>query len=329
VLYKVHKEGAKYILDAGRAHGISTGAELAIYQEQDTQRQESLLGTLIVKEVDPFNTVLHLPDGASELVLSGTGYALQTRAGEEEDLRLHIEQHDLLRPIFEAFSREMLRTDPSLWKVQLVEKDKAELSLVLDNNMVVFDILNPQVTQFGLTRHPFHVEPTYDAVFPIIRAAAHYHWHLRRSNTTKVLQNHVDVEFRKVKDSGYDEEFNPIIKPVGDNLNVDGIVNLVIDDPDDDYGIKIINRSPIDLHASLFFFDNSDLSISKCSPKQRIKNTDPAVDNSILLPAAHSLECIGCAFGQDDGQRPGVTHHWLWCWRQRATQLFYEGWARR
>jgi hypothetical protein len=31
------------------------------------------------------------------------------------------------------------------------------------------------------------------------------------------------------------------------------------------YGIKLTNNSVLDLYPSLFFFDNSDLSICKCS----------------------------------------------------------------
>ena len=189
MLYTIHKENTKYTLDAGSAHGISNGAEFSIYQERDQKIPP--MGRLIVvedKDIGPFTTTLYLPDGASELALKGTGYALQTRVGEGEELRLHIQVNDTLGPILEEFSRKMLRTDPTRWRVSLVEKDKAGLAISLDRDKVVFDILNPQVTQFGLTRHPFEIEPTWDAVFPVIRAAVHYHWHLHRTNTKRVLQ---------------------------------------------------------------------------------------------------------------------------------------------
>jgi len=187
---------------------------------------------------------------------------LQTRTGEEEDLRLHVQLDDKLAPIFEALGQEMQREGSDRRRISLVEKDKAELDISLDGDQVVFNILNPQVTQFGLHQMPFRVNPTYDDVFPVINASAHYYWHLRRNNSDRVLQNRIDVVFTKVKElETYDDDFNPIIEPVGDNLNVEGVVNLVVD-PDDMYGIKIVNRSSLDLYPSLFFFDNSDLSIA-------------------------------------------------------------------
>jgi len=69
-----------------------------------------------------------------------------------------------------------------------------------------------------------------------------------------------------------DDDLNPIIRPVGENLDVDGVINLTIDpNSEDDYGIKIINNSPLDLYPSLFFFDNSTLSISKYRPSREKK----------------------------------------------------------
>jgi hypothetical protein len=61
----------------------------------------------------------------------------------------------------------------------------------------------------------------------------------------------------------YNEDFSPITVPVGENLNAGGIVDIVVN-PDDIYGIKLVNNSALNLYPSLFFFDNSDLSICKC-----------------------------------------------------------------
>ena len=82
---------------------------------------------------------------------------------------------------------------------------------------------------------------------------------------SRVLENYIQLDFKKLKElEEYDEDFNTVLEAVGDNLNVSGIVDLVVD-PDDMYGIKLINTSDLDLYPSLFFFDNSDLSICKYS----------------------------------------------------------------
>jgi hypothetical protein len=138
------------------------------------------------------------------------------------------------------------------------------LDLAISNDKVVFNIMNPQVTQFGLNRMPFHIQPTYDDVYPIIRASAHYYWHLRRNNSKRGLQGRIQLKFMQVKElDEYDDDYNPVIEPVGDDLNVAGVVDLVIE-PDQMYGIKLVNNSGLDLYPSLFYFDNSDLSISEC-----------------------------------------------------------------
>lgn len=296
VFYGVHKEGDQYVLDAGAAHGINRGAEFAVYSDRLSSPKTSPLGNLAVKEVGPFTADMRLPDNASAFVLVDMGYAIQTRTGEEEDLRLHIAPNDTLAPIFEALGQDMLLTDSNRRRISLVKRDKAELDVAIDNEGVIFNILNPQVTQFGLNQLPFRVDPTYDAIYPVVRASAHYYWHLRRNSTSRVLENHIQLDFRKLKElEEYDEDFNLVLEPVGDNLNVSGIVDLVVN-PDDMYGIKLVNTSDLDLYPSLFFFDNSDLSICEYSTLRKEHcsfNSYGSVD-SILLSAAHLGANSGC-----------------------------------
>jgi hypothetical protein len=69
---------------------------------------------------------------------------------------------------------------------------------------------------------------------PVIRAWAHYYWHLRHTNKKQPLRNQVRIEFIKVKQ--IDDDFKPVVKPDGPNLNCTGTVDLVVDD-DTVYGI--------------------------------------------------------------------------------------------
>ena len=74
----------------------------------------------------------------------------------------------------------------------------------------------------------------------------------------------------------YDDDFNPIVKPVGDNLNVEGVVDLVVN-TDDLYGIKLVNNSAYDLYPSLFFFDNSD-QVQHCFHSNKYQPINDDVD---------------------------------------------------
>jgi hypothetical protein len=220
-----------------------------------------------------------LPHNAKEFPLAGTGYALLTKTGEEEDLRLHIELNDRLNPVFGALAQDLVHMGSNQRKISLVDKDKAELDITFDGDQVVFNILNPQVTQYGLMQMPFRRNPTYNDVFPVIHASAHYYRHLRLNNASKSLQNQIELVFTRLEEAEEtDEDLNTIHKPVGSNLNVAGVVDLIIDpndDPDDPrdlYGIKIVNNSNFDLYPSLFYFDNSDLSISKSIPVKGVSS---------------------------------------------------------
>lgn len=121
VFYKLHEEQDKYILDAGAAHGINEGAEFAIYKDQESPSKTSALGVLVVGETRAFSAIMNLPDNAPRLELTGTGYALQTKTGEQEDFRLHIPLDDKLTPIFEALGVGMC-PGPDRRKIVLVER---------------------------------------------------------------------------------------------------------------------------------------------------------------------------------------------------------------
>jgi hypothetical protein len=253
-------------LGAGAAHGITKGAEFAVYMDRESPPEISPLATLVVKETGPFTSTMHLSENSPGFMLSGEGYALRTKTGEEEDLRIYIAPDDKLRPIIKELDQSALRTGPDHRIISLVEKTKAELDVAMERDRVVFNILNPQVIQFGLKQLPFRIEPAFDDVYRVIRSAAHYNWHLRRNNASRLLQNRIQVEFKRVEElEDYDDDWNAIIGPVGENLNIDGVVDLVVDS-DAMYGIKLINNTALDLYPSLFFFDNSDLSICMFFP---------------------------------------------------------------
>jgi hypothetical protein len=141
------------------------------------------------------------------------------------------------------------------------------LDIAIEDDHIVFNILTPLVTKFGLTRIPYRIRPNIDDVSPVLRASAHYHWHLHRHPKNNALQNKVSVEFMRLNqlkgEIGDDVEFfehgNPVLK-ADENLNRCGLVDIVVDNKAM-YGIKIINNMNMGLYPYLFFFDNSDFSI--------------------------------------------------------------------
>jgi hypothetical protein len=245
-------------MDAGSAQGITDGAEFTVYMDRDSLPETPPLGKLVVLETCAFSTILDVNSDATRFPLAESAFALQTKVGTEEDLRLHIVIDEKLVDVFKALVQEMQITGPERRRILLAEKDNAELDIALENGHVVFNILDPLVTKFGLTRMPFSVSPQAKEVCPVIRAAAHYRWHLRRTNKTSIFQNKVRIEFKRL--TQYRE-------PDGPDLNADGVIDLVVDE-NAIYGLRIINDTTRPLYPSLFYFDNSDFSISEYVGKE-------------------------------------------------------------
>ena len=246
-----------------RTSGISLGAEFEVYQDQDSGH---LLGIAVVKELSPFSIKLRAKD--HKFVLEGDGVARQTSAGTQVPvLRIHVADE------LKALVEDIKRTDQSRRIIQLVERKQAEFGMALEDGKVVFDIFDPLVTKYGLTRMPYSLEPTVEAVSPVLRAAYHFYLHLRRTsrveNGTREgpgLADVVEIKMAEMEHDGvaYDDNFVPVLSPIPDSWKGGKEFDLQINDKETMYGWKIINKSRVDLYPALFYFDNSDWSISEC-----------------------------------------------------------------
>ncbi|KAH7921890.1 hypothetical protein BV22DRAFT_1131900 [Leucogyrophana mollusca] len=286
VLYKIRKEGDHYKMEAGEAHGLSVSAQFAVYKDRDSFLNDSpSLGTVIARELAPFATTLDASPKESAFEVGDKAIAIQTKAGAEEDLRIHVAMDEKLVVVFQALSKEMQRTDPARRSILLVENG-AELDIGLEGGRLVFNVLHAETRTLGVTRLWKSVEPTVDAVTPVISAAAHYFWHLRRKSAKQILQKMVKVEFFEVAQS--DEEFDaflqPVVRRVGKNLITNNVIDLQVKDGAK-YGMEITNSLKVPLYVSLFYFDSSALEITSWYEPPTAKGVvDPSVLGERTLP---------------------------------------------
>ena len=244
----------------GTARGISMGAEFEVYHQDSGH----LLGIVVASELSPFSTTLYAKE--ARFALEGDGVALQTSTGTEEHvLRIHVADEEL-----KTLVKKIERTDPNHRIIQLVERDQAEFGMALEDGKVVFDIFDPLVTKYGLTRMPFTLEPTLETISPVLRAADHFYLHLRRTpkvedDTEKGLANYVEVEVAEMEHDGttYDDNLEPVLSPSGAGWKRGKEFDVQIIDSGTIYGWKIINKCSVALYPALFYFDNSDWSISE------------------------------------------------------------------
>ena len=261
-LHVVRNGDKGYVMDAGAAHGVTEGAIFEVYK--DKHIDSPTLGTMKTSVPGPFSTVLNFFPTESSFPIEDQAFALQIRAGKQEDLALYVPLDQNLLTVFEAIATEMQvnaqRQINLLSHEDLKRGKKPDLGIAFENGRIVFDIKDPNVTVHGLHRMPHRIRPILAHVSPVISAAAHYYWHLRRVGHAESIQDSVEVGFTKLSN---DEDAGKR-KPCGPNLIDAGVVDLVVDE-DDIFGIKITNNGDVPLYASVFYFDNSDFSISKYS----------------------------------------------------------------
>ncbi|KAK0440552.1 caspase domain-containing protein [Armillaria borealis] len=278
----------QYILEAGEAHGITRKAQFVVFADRS---MTSALGAVIVSNTAAFTSSCNFSPCGNEtpLPLAAPGFALQTRVGEGQDVRLLIELDERLLGVWEKIAKEMQSDNEGKRGFRPVESrdDEPDLVIAADGDLVHFEIMDELCRQHELTRMPFEVKnDDSDTIRRILRSSADFYWHLHRSSQGSPLAGKVKLECMKLKESGeYTDDLEAVLMPDpnGENLNVGGMIKVDVDE-DAIYGFKITNTTPVPLYVSMFYFDISDLSISSYYQPGRAKK-----DADVSLPPQESL----------------------------------------
>jgi hypothetical protein len=258
VYYKIRKSdtnsegGETYVMsDAGEAAGITVGAEFEVYAGDD-HNFSHLLGIVVAHKLSAFSTTLYAKE--SKIDLERDGVALKSCLGTEERVLIHVAD--------ESLKNLVKKLDPNQKTIQLVEQHRADFGMALEYGKVVFNIYDSDVTKYRLTRMPYTLEPNLEAISPVIRAAVHFYWHRRRTLQTgqRGLANKVEVKVTELNSRiEYDElrpvaVYGPTTWKGGKEFDLrTGTL----------YGWSIVNNCNVPLYPALFYFDNSDWSISE------------------------------------------------------------------
>ncbi|KAK0214585.1 caspase domain-containing protein [Armillaria fumosa] len=276
----------QYILEAGEAHGITTKAEFVVFT--DRSMASTALGTVVAVETTDFATTCHFSAGVDKtqpFILAHPGYALQTRAGNGQDVCLFIEPDEKLLDIFQQIAAEMRSDKAEKRGFRLAEnRNDADLVIAANGDLVHFEIMNELCRKHGLTRMPFEVNvDDSDAMRGILQSSANFYWYLHRSSKG-VLSGKVKVKCTKLTATGeYTDDLEDILEPDGDNLNNEDIIFIDVDE-EAIYGFKILNTGSVPRYVSMFYFDVSDLSISSYyQPGSARKDVDVSLPPGELL----------------------------------------------
>jgi hypothetical protein len=138
-----------------------------------------------------------------------------------------------------------------------------DLSIALDGDHVTFHPSDPLLTKYGFSGVPYRIPSNVVDICHVVSAATRYYHYLRRSSEQRVLGKKVHVEFTRVNplEDEYDDDLNQLYQAEGENLNHDGVIDIVVE-KDALYGMKIVNDWNKPIYLAIFYFDQSDFSIS-------------------------------------------------------------------
>ena len=262
--------GTAYEMQAGAAHGITPGAEFSLYNDNLTIDESTPLCVLVVTsaaDILPFTTTLEIKQSSSTIstTLSQTSCVLQTKAGEQEDLLLFAPLDENLTKLYENLATMMKEVYPGKRQIRpVLEREKARLGLSIVGDKIAFDILDPRLTAYGMTRMPHMVNNDPGEIIPVLHGAAHFYWHLNREAKNALVDTYVKIECNTLEETDEYDSFSgsAILKPTGDNHIHSNAIEVVSSDKTT-YGFKISNHSGRDLYVNLFYFNNNDFSIGK------------------------------------------------------------------
>ncbi|KAK0486549.1 hypothetical protein IW261DRAFT_1456027 [Armillaria novae-zelandiae] len=278
----------QYLLEAGEAHGITKNAEFAVFSDKS---MKSPLGTVVVANTTDFTSSCNFFSTRGDetpFPLASPGYALQTRVGEEQDVRLFVGKNERLLGTFQRIADEMRSDKGGKRGIRLVQRreDAPDLVISAAGDDFHFEIMDELCRGHGLTRMPFKVRmDDSGTIHRVLQSSADFYWYLRHSSKAGLLAANT-LECMKLKETGaYTKDFEDIWMPdpKGHNLNNGDVIMIDVDE-EAVYGFKITNTASISLYVSMFYFDVSDLSISPYyQPGSAKKNVD------VCLPPGESL----------------------------------------
>jgi len=265
------------VIDSGSINGVSVDTEFAIYSDEAAAIRRlpgQEVGKLVAVKVSAFQCELGT-GGLDSSKLGSTAYVVQTKPGPTVQPKLFASTSvDKEGLEFVRKTLDILRDVPHGITFELASNRKGasvEVDTIADeggkSKRLVFNSLDDRVTRHGLRRiHPTSNLQINEAA-SLLHEAAHYHYCLQLSISDTKFRQLIDIRFYRLQGGNGAFDTPEDCKTVGGNLLKNDIIFLDVGDTDEEvaYGIEIVNKSHRDLYPYVYYFDNSDLSISECS----------------------------------------------------------------
>lgn len=274
--YPVTVRRGRISISAGTIHGVTEGALFSIYPSRQSITNDVPIATLSAINVGPFRTLLSYTSGTHTLTASKSSsfcFAVQVSGSDARAVRVHIPDNDAVRSVAEAMEDIYdLQQHTSAYPALLISDslEQAELSVLALNGRIEYLVCDPIIKDHGLDKLHHSTEAQAVYVYPVLRAATHFFWHLHHAPSMHRLCGHLGVQIHELgqnEDAELGLDLRRPWTPTGGGIMRDRTVDVVADDGKV-YGISVRNQSSVPLHVWAFYFDCSDLSISECAVVQ-------------------------------------------------------------
>ncbi|CAE6528245.1 unnamed protein product [Rhizoctonia solani] len=284
-------------LQAGLVKGITPDSKFAVHAGDVFGPYDTIIGEVEVDRVDPF--AARIKDGSNLRTLC---YARQVGYGADQALGIHVTKEfvEAAEPS-EIWSRSFSGREGEL-VLRPASLDLAQVILsVTKQNETIFTLKNPVSVKHRIEMLPLSgkkpIPPSAPHVTPILCALAKWNWYLRRAPAPRPFQNFVDMEFYRLQSTGgYTDNGRLILDVEGENLALGGEADILAN-AEDLYGIRVSNRSSVDLYLYMLSFSLTTLAIES-KPIATIGSSS----QGLLLPKS---QLITIGYGSS-GQAPFV-----------------------
>jgi hypothetical protein len=243
-------------LHAGAAQGVTMGSIYGVHASNlilDVEHPNLSLGILAVSNVDVVSSKLSYIPGADVFNVPRLFYCRLKRPAIQK-LALYCDDRAWAETIFPSNEWERLSV------VLVDDVNAAALRLSIVNDKVHFERNHPMINPHIGSRLSHAVDRSNTVLIRrIITCAMHFNYHLTRMGPD-VFRN-VYMELWQLE-ADFSADFDRTLTPIGENLIEKEPAVLVVDELAR-FGMTINNRTDVSLYPYLFYFDPSDLEISR------------------------------------------------------------------
>ncbi|KAF8594923.1 hypothetical protein BDV93DRAFT_564909 [Ceratobasidium sp. AG-I] len=261
----------KYKLDAGAAHGVTVGSTFQLHSTNIFELDNNpALGLARVTEVDFLTSQLTLvaplqPDTSnpqtSPPVVSNihlSRYALQIGVGSEDALRIYCTE--AVSRLFENnpdWGNAFKSTEATNCPLVCSEQDAAHMIVsVNEKGRVTFETRNQITNKLGLSVLPYTVQAVVEDVLLVLRAAAKWAWHAKRTPIKPSKRGNVEIELWRVIAGDNPDEYQvaKVYQTESGNFNITCKET-------DCFAFQLVNKIDAPIYPYLFYFDAAEQSI--------------------------------------------------------------------